>query len=499
MKTLTNKVTLINVISSLLFQILTIINGFIIPRLILSYFGSDVNGLTTSISQFLTYISLIEGGITGIIMASLYKPLYEKDYSKISSIVNTANSFYRKIGSIFILYSIIIAILYPLIFDINFSFIYVFLLTIILSISLFVQYMFSLTAKTLLNADKKVYIVSLTQSIILIINIILAFISVKIYPSIHMLKFISGILFIFQPIIFNSYIKKHYDLNKKSPKDKNLLKSRWDGFAINIAAFIHNGTDIAILTIFTDLYTVSIYGVYALVCTGIKQIINSITTGINPTIGEAYAKNNTSELNDKMDIYEYIILVLVFLMFTIGGLLITPFVMIYTNGIKDTNYYQPIFGVLLLISEAVYLIKNPHLNLAYSANKFKDIKIPAFIEALLNIFLSIILVSKFGLNGVAIGTLVAMTYRMVFQINYTSKLIKDRKQTAFYKKIFIFVITTILGLVVCNFIPKTQYNIMSWLIHGIIYLIIFLSLYFIISLMFFKNELKYFKKYLFRK
>ena len=129
----------------------------------------------------------------------------------------------------------------------------------------------------------------------------------------------------------------------------------------------------------------------------------------------------------------------------------------------------------------------------------KDIKIPAFIEALLNIFLSIILVSKFGLNGVAIGTLVAMTYRMVFQINYTSKLIKDRKQTAFYKKIFIFVITTILGLVVCNFIPKTQYNIMSWLIHGIIYLIIFLSLYFIISLMFFKNELKYFKKYLFRK
>ena len=80
MKTLTNKVTLINVISSLLFQILTIINGFIIPRLILSYFGSDVNGLTTSISQFLTYISLIEGGITGVIMASLYKPLYEKDY-----------------------------------------------------------------------------------------------------------------------------------------------------------------------------------------------------------------------------------------------------------------------------------------------------------------------------------------------------------------------------------------------------------------------------------
>ncbi len=54
-------------------------------------------------------------------------------------------------------------------------------------------------------------------------------------------------------------------------------------------------------------------------------------------------------------------------------------------------------------------MKFPHLNLAYAANKFKEITVPAYIEALLNIVISVILVHKFGLVGVAVGTIVGMT------------------------------------------------------------------------------------------
>ena len=160
MKKIKNNITLLNTITSILLQIVTIISGFVIPRLILKTFGSDVNGLVSSLNQFLNYIALIEGGITGVVMASLYKPLYKKDIERVSSIVQTTKNFYKKIALFFVAYTVILAIVYPLIFDTGFSFEYVSTLTIILSIKLFLQYMFSLSLKTLLNADKKVYIVS---------------------------------------------------------------------------------------------------------------------------------------------------------------------------------------------------------------------------------------------------------------------------------------------------------------------------------------------------
>ena len=87
------KITLINIISNIILQIANIFSWFIIPKIILTYFGSDVNGLVSSITQFLSYITLIEGGVTGVVMASLYKPLVNNDNKKISAIIKTSLFF----------------------------------------------------------------------------------------------------------------------------------------------------------------------------------------------------------------------------------------------------------------------------------------------------------------------------------------------------------------------------------------------------------------------
>ena len=67
-----NRITLLNALSNILLQIFTIISAFIIPKIILSYFGSEVNGLVSSLNQLLNYIALLEGGLNSVIMASLY-------------------------------------------------------------------------------------------------------------------------------------------------------------------------------------------------------------------------------------------------------------------------------------------------------------------------------------------------------------------------------------------------------------------------------------------
>ena len=256
-----SKVTLINIISSLTLQVVTVISGFIIPKIILTNFGSSVNGLVSSLNQFLSYITLIEGGITGVVLANLYKPLVDHDDKKISAVLVTAKKFFNKIGYLFIAYSMGVAVVYPILSKEGFSWPFVASLTVVLSLNLLIQYLFSLSFRVLLQADKKLYVISFTQIVITVCNIVCAFLSVKIYPSIHLLKLLTGLLYIIQPLVYGYFVKKHYSIDWNTEPDDSLLKERWNGFAINCAAFIHNSTDITILTIFTSLTTVSIYGV----------------------------------------------------------------------------------------------------------------------------------------------------------------------------------------------------------------------------------------------
>ena len=493
-----SKITLINIASSLVLQFLTVISGFIIPKIILSYFGSNVNGLVSSLNQFLRYITLIEGGITGVVLANLYKPIVNHDVDRISAVLVTAKKFFIKIGFLLLAYTVAVAFIYPMLSNEAFSWTYIATLTIVLSLNLLVQYFFSTSFRVLLEADKKIYVISFTQIIITVCNIICAILSVKVYPSIHLLKLFTGLLYIIQPIVFSLYVKKHYYINWNAEPDENLLKERWNGFAINCAAFIHNSTDITILTIFTNLSTVSVYGVYSLVVDGLVGLFAAIFRSIAPTVGQAYANDNQNELHEKMDFYEYFTFISVFFCFTLAGLLITPFVQLYTSGINDADYFQPLFGVLLVIAEGIYLIKEPHVSLAYSANKFKELAIPAFIEAGINIFVSVLLVSKLGLVGVAVGTILGMTFRMAYHIYFTTKIIKDRKQIIFYKKLFIFLFMTMIGVGICNLIPFTEITVLNWILHGFIYAVIIGILYLVMSIVFFKKETEFLKGYLFK-
>ena len=120
-----SKKTLINTLSSLALQIVTAIYGLILPRLILSYFGSEINGTISSITQFRSYIVLLEAGVGGVVKAALYKPLAEKDEQKLSGILNATENFFKKIGITFILYLAVIAVVFPYITHTDYDFWYV--------------------------------------------------------------------------------------------------------------------------------------------------------------------------------------------------------------------------------------------------------------------------------------------------------------------------------------------------------------------------------------
>ena len=84
--------------SQLLVQLVTAICGFIVPKLILERFGSELNGMVTSISQFLGIIALMESGFGGVAKTAFYKPLAAGDHRGISGVFNATEAFFHKVA-----------------------------------------------------------------------------------------------------------------------------------------------------------------------------------------------------------------------------------------------------------------------------------------------------------------------------------------------------------------------------------------------------------------
>lgn len=489
-----------NIITTILLQIVTILSGFVLPKLILSHFGSEVNGLTSSITQFLNYIQLLEGGLTGVIMAALYKPLADKDIEKVSSIIKATESFFRKIGVLYVVYALLLAVVYPLIVKTRFSYIYVSTLVLIIGISSFIQYFFSLTFRILLTADRRGYIVSIANILFLLLNLGITIVAFRIYPEIHIIKFINAVSFTVQPIIFSTYVKRHYSIDKYAPADKKALNQRWDGFGQNLAFFIHSNTDIVILTFFS-LGQVSVYAVYAMIVSAIKNLINSISSAIEPSMGNVLVSQTEENRNRVFDGFEFVISIITTTMFTCCIVLIVPFVKVYTTNINDANYIQPLFAALLCVAEAVYCLRTPYISVAYSSGHFKETAKYAYIEAGLNIIISLILVPHFGLVGEAIGTVISMLFRLIAHIVYLKKNILFRPISKAIKNIMPFIISCTASILTIKYLVNVDVNgYFSWFVFAIIVGVIVVIFQLICLLLFRRNMLfTFIKTYVLRK
>lgn len=486
-----SKKAIYNIFFNLLLQLITIVYGFIVPKIIISNFGSNVNGLVSSITQFLAYITLLESGFGPVVKSVLYKPIAEKDNRTIANILKTTEKFFRTIALIFLMYIIILCFIYPFLVSKNFGWIYTISLIVIIGISTFAEYFFGMTYRLYLQADQKSYIISIIQILIYILSTILIIILAKIGSSIQMIKLISGLIFVLRPLLQNFYVKKKYKINFKEANSNYVLKQKWDGFAQHVAAVIHGNTDITILTIFVSLTEVSVYSVYYLVVKGIKSVIQAFTGGIDATFGDMIAKNEKDNLNKKFSMYEVLYNTISTIAFACTIVLITPFISIYTKGITDANYIRYAFGSLLVISEFIWAIRLPYSSITLAAGHFKETRIGAWIECISNIVISIVLVRKYGLIGVTIGTIVAMTIRTIEFVYHTNKYILDRSIWESIKKILLLVIETLLVIFISKYLPLVEnINYLNWIKNAIMVAISASIVTISMNYIFFKREFK---------
>lgn len=470
--------TSVNTIATVSLQVVTLLCGFLIPWLIIRYFGSEINGLVSSLTQFLSYINIVEGGVGAVVLSNLYRPLATGDLAKASAVVRTTEAFFKKLAAVFLVYEIVLAVVYPLLVRTSFSWVYVSSLTLILGISTFVQYYFALTWRLFLQADKKMFVSVLAQGTAIVLNLGLTIVAIAILPEIHFVKFLSGLAFLMQPIILNRYMRHHYCLRDDVDPDPDLLKQRWDGFGINLAAMVHATTATIVLTFTASLEIVSVFSVYMLVANGLKSLITSISAGITPSIGHYYGKDDVAGCTRLFEKYELLMFYASFLCFTIAAFSITPFAMLYTNGTDNGIYYQPVLGYVLMLAECLFCIRDPYVNMAYTAGHFKQVSKYAYIEAALNIVLSVVLGLLWGIDGVAIALLVSIAYRTIAQVLYLRRSILSRSPRTFCVRLIAFAVScAITAMVSLTCIASCDNTLLGWIIYTLQNAIIAFAVY----------------------
>lgn len=410
----------INAMTTVANQIVVTIIGIIVPWVMISNFGSTAYGATTSIAQFLGYITLFEGGIGRVARGALYKPLAEGNNSEISKVYYAIKHFFTVLGFAFIGYALILSFCYYEITDVSeYTRQYIFALVIFIAIGKFAEYMGGITNITLLNADQRQYVVNAVVIFTSILNVALIAILANSGVDILWVKLVSSFVFVIKPIVFTIYIRKHYNLKKS--KEKAVLKNKITGLAQHVAYVIQNSTDVLILTVLSDLTYVAVYSVYNLIASSLRNITTSFTGGMEALFGNMIAKDEHETLRYTYRRYKFLLTVLTISLFGTAAAIILPFVAMYTWKATDADYLQPVFAILLLLSYAINCLILPCFNLPIAANQLKQIQWGAYLEAGINLVISIALVFWNPLIGVAVGTIVSSIFKSVYYIIYSGK------------------------------------------------------------------------------
>lgn len=442
----------LNIVFAITLQIVTFFRGLILPRIIIPAYGSDVNGLISSITQFLTYISLLEAGVGSIFRTSLYKPLANGDIDGVSGIINEQKRFYRKIGFIFVFYVIALCFVYPLIAKTEIDKFYIVTCILILSISTFAEYFISLPYVSLLSADQKVRISYIVSIIYTIVNIFVALFWVALKADLRFIYLSMCIIGLLRPLFYILYVKKHYALNKKAPCNKEALNQRWNGIVHHFAFYIHTNTDSTILTLCISTAAVSVYNVYNAIVCGIYGVVLSVSNSIAAGLGNLLVTGDKEPINRTVDSFELVQGGLTTVLYTITALTLIPFVRIYTAQMTDMQYIQPLFGYIMVAAGAIYCFRCIYSTISLNANKYKETQLGAVLECVVNLVLSLVLVlvANMGLVGIAIGTAMGMLVRYIFDICFLSKNVLNRSVFMALKMVFVSVLIAVLSIAICR-------------------------------------------------
>ncbi|MEQ3038635.1 polysaccharide biosynthesis C-terminal domain-containing protein [Thomasclavelia ramosa] len=491
----TSKKGILNIITAFFSQILIIITGIIIPKLILSYYGSETNGLINSVAQILNYFSLFEAGVGIASLQALYRPVSQDDKDGISRIMVATHNFYKKAGMLYIIAVVVLAFVYPVFVETSISYFIIFFIIIFSGLGNSINFIYQGKYKILMQAEGYSYVINVITTVIQIAICVVRIILISAGFDIITVQISYFLICILQMLIYHIYIYKNYGwLNFKLKPNNEAISQKSSTLIHQISSLIFNSTDVLLLTLLTrDLKIVSVYTIYNMIVSMITTLISQVNSGFDFKLGQLF-NTETKKYIIHFDVIDMLNIILTFTAISITYIFIVPFIRLYTVGITDTNYINSSYSLLFIIAPLLSSIRIPFNNMINYAGHFKKTQWRSIVETTINIVVSVLLIPQLGIYGALLGTIVALLYRTNDLILYAYKYLIKEKPYRTYKRIFSALVIFILVIVfVDNNIQYTSYITMLYkcFIYGVPLLIVYVVVECIVS----RNEIRKFIKY----
>lgn len=416
-----------NAMMSLLLQVTLALSGIIVPRFFIEVFGSSVNGLVSSITQFITYMSLVEAGIGAAGTVALYRPIAENDEKRINGIVSAARSFYLRSGLIFLLLAAVLVFVYPYIVhneikDVGF----IRMMIAVLCVNGIVDYFYLGKYRVLLMADQRAYILYGIQIIGTVIMTAVSILTIKIGCSALVVKSVAAGVYLLRSLAVGIYVKKHYpQVRFRAEPDMQSFGQRWAALLHQIVGMVVCNTDIVLLTLLirvNALVEVSVYSTYNLVAYALSNLMNSISNGLGSGFGDVISRGEQDTLERSYSTYEYTFFMLIFVAYSCMAVLLYPFIALYSASFADHETYMRWSLVALFTVAGLFqALRLPGLTVICAAGHYKQTQWRAVMEAVINLAVSLALIRPLGICGVLLGTCASYLYRSTDVILYTAK------------------------------------------------------------------------------
>lgn len=488
------KKSILNAEVEITFYFLTLLVTFFSRKIFLDNLGADFIGLTGTLLSILGLLNLSELGIGLSISYFLFKPIADKDHQKISDILSLLGYLYKCIGLFIVVSGIIVSLFFPLFFKnatMSLGIVYFAYFSFLGSnaIGYFINY-----RQTLLDADQKKYLVSIYFQSFNIIKSILQILLAYYYKNLYIWVVIELIFSIIQCIVLNWKIRREYPwLQTSKAKGRTLLKVYPEVLKKTKQILVHQlkdflltKSDEILIFAFVSLKMVAFYGNYVMIINKLSTLFLTLFSGMGAGVGNLVAESDKQHIKEvfwQLSAAKYIsagILVLSL------SFLINPFISWWLGPqYQLSNFIVILFMINLYIMQTRSVVDMFN----HSYGLYGDVW-SAWAEAIINISVTILVASKYGIIGILLGKIISLIAIVVlwkpyylYSRGFKDSIIDYWKGTFIYHLSFVFAIAYIVITAhVFNFCPQSTLPsmllfVVTEIIPAIIIFIIFLILF----------------------
>lgn len=467
-------------------QIITLVLSFLTRIVFIRTFGENYLGINGLFSNILTVLSLAELGVSSAIVYSMYKPIANKDYEKLSALMNYYKKLYHTIGLVVAILGLMVVPFLKVLVNVNadignVTFYY------LLYLSNSVASYFLVYKTAILTADQKNYIIKICNVIVCSVQFIVLTAVAFIFKNFYLYLTIQiGFSIINNAICSRIAEKKYPFINKKVELEKKEKRTLWENivsmFSYQVGNVILNNTDNILISVIVNTVAVGFYSNYSMIIASISTFIQLIFTSIQASIGNLVAEGNKEKQYQIFNVIQ-------FMSFWVTSFCVICFSVLFQDAITIlyTDYYLLDYRIVLVCIFNFYIqfILYPIYCYRSTVGLFKQTRWIMLFTSVINLVLSIGLGYFWGLFGILFATGISriLTNFWYEPIKLFKIYFKKSVRVYFVKQLGSVIITGVMvaGMLwLCGLLSAFNINIrfiikvlMCGIIPNIVYLLVF--------------------------